>query len=160
MGYLIWKLIHVLAVILFVGNITTGILWKVQADRTRNPVLIAHACAGLTRSDRFFTMPGVLLIVIAGIVAAITGNFPILGTGWIFWSIVLLTISGLAFMLRVAPLQRRMHALAAASAQDSPFDWTAYEAATRSWNVWGMVALIAPLVAVALMVLKPALPGL
>ena len=160
MGYLIWKLVHVLGVVLFVGNITTGILWKVQADRTRNAALIAHACAGLTRSDRFFTMPGVLLIVIAGIVAAITGHLPILGTGWIFWSIVLLTISGLAFMLRVAPLQRRMHALSTAGAQDGQLDWPAYEAATQSWNVWGMVALIAPLVAVALMVLKPALPGL
>jgi uncharacterized membrane protein len=160
MGYLIWKLIHVLGVVLFVGNITTGILWKVQADRTRNAALIAHTCAGLTRSDRFFTMPGVLLIVIAGIIAAITGHLPILGTGWIFWSIVLLTISGLAFMLRVAPLQRRMHALSTAGAQDGQLDWPAYEAATRSWNVWGMVALIAPVVAVALMVLKPALPGL
>ena len=160
MGYLTWKLIHVLGVILFVGNITTGILWKVQADRTRNAALIAHACAGLTRSDRFFTMPGVLLIVVAGIAAAISGNFPILGTGWILWSIVLLTISGLAFMLRVAPLQRRMHALAAAGAKDGQFDWQAYEVVTRSWNVWGMVALLAPLVAVALMVLKPALPGL
>jgi uncharacterized membrane protein len=160
MGYLIWKLIHVLGVVLFVGNITTGILWKVQADRTRNAALIAHVCANLTRSDRFFTMPGVLLIVIAGVVAAITGHLPILGTGWIFWSIVLLTISGLAFMLRVAPLQRRMHALSTAGAQDGQLDWPAYEAATQSWNVWGMVALIAPLVAVALMVLKPALPGL
>jgi len=160
MSYLVWKLLHVLGVVLFVGNITTGILWKVHADRTRNPTLIAHACAGLTRSDRFFTMPGVALIVIAGIVAALTGNFPILGTGWIFWSIVLLTISGLAFMLRIAPLQRRMHALAAAGAQDGQFDWPAYAVATRSWNVWGMIALIAPLVAVALMVLKPALPGL
>ena len=160
MGYLIWKLVHVLGVVLFVGNITTGILWKVQADRTRNPALIAHVCAGLTRSDRFFTMPGVLLIVIAGIVAAITGHLPILGTGWIFWSIVLLTISGLAFMLRVAPLQRRMHALSTAGAQDGQLDWPAYEAATRSWNVWGIIALFAPLVAVALMVLKPALPGL
>jgi uncharacterized membrane protein len=160
MGYLIWKLIHVLGVILFVGNITTGILWKVQADRTRNPALIAHACAGLTRSDRFFTMPGVALIVIAGIIAAIYGNFPILGTGWILWSIVLLTVSGLAFMLRVAPLQRRMHALAAAGAKDGQLDWSAYETATRSWNVWGVIALVAPLVAVALMVLKPALPGL
>jgi len=160
MSYLVWKLLHVLGVILFVGNITTGILWKVHADRTRNPALIAHACAGLTRSDRFFTIPGVALIVIAGIVAAITGSLPILGTGWIFWSIALLTISGLAFMLRVAPLQRRMHALAAAGAQDGRLDWPAYEVATRSWNVWGMIALTAPLVAVALMVLKPALPGL
>jgi uncharacterized membrane protein len=160
MSYLVWKLIHVLGVILFVGNITTGILWKVHADRTRNPALIAHACAGLTRSDRFFTMPGVLLIVIAGIVAGITGNFPILGTGWIFWSIVLLAISGFAFMLRVAPLQRRLHALATAGAKNGQLDWPAYEAATRSWNVWGMIALLAPLLAVVLMVLKPALPGL
>jgi uncharacterized membrane protein len=160
MSYLVWKLLHVLGVVLFVGNITTGILWKVHADRTRNPALIAHACAGLTRSDRFFTMPGVALIVIAGIVAAITGNFPILGTGWILWSIALLTISGLAFMLRIAPLQRRMHALAAAGAKEGRLDWPAYEVATRSWNVWGIIALIAPLVAVALMVLKPALPGL
>jgi uncharacterized membrane protein len=160
MGYLIWKLIHVLGVILFVGNITTGILWKVQADRTRNLVLIAHVCAGLTRNDRFFTMPGVALIIIAGIIAAIHGHFPILGTGWIFWSIVLFTISGLAFMLRVAPLQRRMHGLAVAGAKDGQLDWSAYGAATRSWHVWGLIALVAPLVAVALMVLKPALPGL
>jgi uncharacterized membrane protein len=160
MSYLVWKLIHVLGVLLFVGNITTGILWKVQAERTRDPALIAHACAGLTRSDRFFTMPGVMLLVIAGIVAAIGGNFPILGTGWILWSIVLLTISGLAFMLRVAPLQRRMHALAAAAAKDGQLDRAAYDAASRSWNVWGIIALLAPLVAVALMVLKPPLPGM
>jgi uncharacterized membrane protein len=160
MSYLVWKLIHVLGVVLFVGNIITGILWKVLADRTRNPALIAHACAGLTRSDRVFTMPGVMLLTVAGIAAAISGNFPILGTGWILWSIVLLTISGLAFMLRVAPLQRRMHALAAAGTGDGQLDWIAYEAATRSWNVWGVIALSTPLAALALMILKPALPGL
>ena len=103
-------------------------------------------------------MPGVAVIIIAGIAAAITGNFPILGTGWIFWSIVLFMISGLAFMFRVAPLQRRMHAIAVAGV-NGQIDWAAYEAATRSWNVWGMMALLAPLVAVALMVLKPALPA-
>ena len=91
MSYLVWKLIHVLGVVVFVGNITTGILWKVQAERTRDPALIAHACAGLTRSDRVFTMPGVMLLIVAGTVAAISGNLPILGTGWILWSIVLLT---------------------------------------------------------------------
>ena len=160
MSYLVWKLIHVLGVVVFVGNITTGILWKVQAERTRDPALIAHACAGLTRSDRVFTMPGVMLLIVAGTVAAISGNLPILGTGWILWSIVLLAISGLAFMLRVAPLQRRMHALAAAATTSGQLDWSAYESASRSWNIWGVVALAAPLLAVALMVLKPALPGL
>jgi uncharacterized membrane protein len=159
MTYLVWKLVHVLGAVLFVGNITTGILWKVQADRTRDPALIAHACAGLTRSDRFFTMPGVALLVVAGIAAAIAGGLPMLRTGWIFWSIVLLTISGAAFMMRVAPLQRRMHALAT-GAQGGQLDWAAYQAATRSWNLWGGIALATPLLAVALMVLKPALPGL
>ena len=47
-----------------------------------------------------------------------------------------------------------------AGAKEGRLDWPAYEVATRSWNVWGIIALIAPLVAVALMVLKPALPGL
>jgi uncharacterized membrane protein len=156
MTYLVWKLLHVIAVILFVGNITTGILWKVHADRTHNPALIAHACAGLTRSDRWFTTPGVALIIVAGIAAAIAGRLPILGTGWILWSIVLFGISGLAFMLRVAPLQRRMHAIASAG---GGMDWPAYEVATRAWNAWGLVALVAPVAAVVLMVLKPALPA-
>ena len=156
MSYLVWKLLHVIAVILFVGNITTGVLWKVHADRTRDPKLIAHACAGLSLSDRWFTMPGVALIIIAGIAAAITGHLPILGTGWIFWSIVLFVISGLAFMTRVAPLQRRMHEIASAG---PAMDWPAYEAATRSWNLWGMVALLTPAIAVVLMILKPALPA-
>src|SRR5262245_26374649 len=156
MSYLVWKRLNVLAVIVFVGNITTGVLCKVHADRTRNAALIAHACAGLTRSDRWFTQPGVALIIIAGIAAAIVGHLPILGTGWIFWSIVLFAISGLAFMLRVAPLQRRMHAIASAA---EGMDWPAYETATRAWNVWGTVAVLAPVAAVVLMVLKPALPA-
>ena len=160
MSYLVWKLVHVLAVIMFVGNIATGILWKAHADRTRTPALIAHACAGLTRSDRLFTMPAVVLIVIAGIAAAITGNVSILGTGWILWSIVLFVISGLAFMLRVAPLQRQMQAIAVAGVNSGQIDWPTYQAATQSWKVWGAVALIAPLLAVVLMVLKPALPSL
>ena len=159
MSYLVWKLVHVLAVIAFVGNITTGILWKAHADRTREPALIAHACAGLTRSDRVFTMPGVLLIIIAGIAAAMIGHLPILGTGWILWGIVLFAVSGAAFMLRVSPLQRRMHAIAVAGV-NGQMDWPAYEAATRSWNLWGLVALLTPTLAVVLMVLKPDLPAL
>jgi uncharacterized membrane protein len=158
MSYLDWKLVHVIAVILFVGNITTGILWKAHADRTRDPALIAHACAGLTRSDRVFTMPGVFLIIIAGIAAAIIGHHPILGTGWILWSIVLFAGSGLAFMLRVAPLQRRMQAIAVAGV-NGQMDWAAYEAATRVWNLWGLIALATPVLAVVLMVLKPVLPA-
>ena len=50
--YLWLKLIHVLAVVMFIGNIVTGVFWHKHAERTRDPRLIAHAMAGVIRSDR------------------------------------------------------------------------------------------------------------
>src|SRR5687768_11212898 len=98
--YLLLKAIHVLAVVLFLGNIITGVFWKSHADRTRDPRLIAHALDGIIRSDRLFTVPGVVLIIAAGVAAAIVGRLELLDTGWIFWPIVLFAISGFAFMAR------------------------------------------------------------
>ena len=40
------------------------------------------------------------------------------------------------------------------------FDWKAYHALSRSWMIWGAIATLAPLLALGLMVHKPALPGL
>src|SRR5687768_12726355 len=105
MIYLSFKLLHIAAVILFLGNIITGLFWKAHADRTRDPRVIAHTFLGIIRSDRWFTLPGIVAILIGGFGAAIVGRIPILGTGWILWSIVLFSLSGLAFSFRVAPLQ-------------------------------------------------------
>jgi uncharacterized membrane protein len=159
LDYLWWKLVHVLAVVLFLGNIVTGIFWKGHADRTGDPRLMAHAVEGVILSDRWFTLPGVALIVVGGVGAAVAGDWPILGTGWILWSLALFGISGLAFTLRVAPLQRRLAHLAREGAERGPFDRAAYDAASRRWGAWGLVALLTPLLAAALMVLKPELPA-
>ena len=160
MLYLGLKVFHLVAVVMFLGNITTGIFWKEHADRSRDPRIIAHALLGIIRSDRLFTIPGVLAIVIAGFGAAMTGHLPILRTGWILWSIVLFSLSGAAFGAQVAPLQRRMMATMQAGAESGAPDWAAYHALSRSWAFWGAVALLAPLAAMVLMVLKPPLPGL
>ena len=156
--YLGLKLIHVLAVVLFLGNITTGIFWKANADRTRDPRIIANMLEGIIRADRLFTMPPILFILLGGIGAAIAGNYPILRTGWIFWSIVLFTLSGIAFMAQVVPLQRKMLALVRQSGET--LDWAAYRSASHRWEIWGAVALATPALAAVLMVMKPALPGL
>lgn len=160
MTYLIFKLIHVIAVVLFLGNIITGLFWKFHADGTRDPKVIAHAFAGIIRADRWFTVPSVMIIVAAGIGAAIQARFPILGTGWIFWSIVLFSISGIIFSARVAPLQVRIRDLALKGAEKEEMDWHLYHRLSRSWEFWGLAAIVTPIAAVALMVLKPALPGL
>jgi uncharacterized membrane protein len=160
MSYLFLKLLHIIAVILFMGNIITGLFWKFHADHTRDPRIIAHAFEGIIRSDRWFTIPGVVVIVLAGFGAAIIGRFPILGTGWILWPIILFSISGLAFSWKVAPLQVRIANMARSAIGTNQMDWDLYHTLSRAWELWGLVALLTPVAAVILMVLKPNLPAL
>ena len=159
MSYLLWKLLHVLSAILFVGNITTGAFWAANAVRTNDYGLIRSTFEGIIRADRLFTSPGAIGLLVSGIAAALAADLPILGTGWILWGIVLFIISGAAFGMRVAPLQRELVGLAAEAERD-PHARSVFGARYRGWQFWGIVAVLAPLLAVALMVLKPALPAL
>jgi uncharacterized membrane protein len=155
--FLLIKLLHIAAVIAFVGNVTTGLFWHAHAARTRDPRLLAHTMDGIIRSDRYFTVPGVVGIIVTGVAAAIYGNFPILRTGWILWTLILFIVSGLIFMIRVAPLQRQLRALAEAAVQSGTFDYPRYHALAVRWEVWGLAALLTPVAGLALMVLKPSL---
>lgn len=159
MTYLIWKFLHVLSAILFVGNIATGVFWAAHAAAGRDLRLVASTFEGIIRADRWFTTPGVIGLTVSGIAAAVVGRLPILGTGWILWGIVLLLVSGAAFGMRVAPLQREIVRLSREADGDET-SWAAFERLYSSWKLWGAVALAAPLAAVVLMVLKPRLPGL
>ena len=153
--YLWLKLIHVVSVIAFLGNITTGLFWHAQAARSREPGLLAFTMRGIIRSDRLFTIPGVVGIIITGVGTAMLGRLPILGTGWILWTLVLFSISGLVFMLRVAPLQRRLLTLAETGAQTGSFNYLDYRALALRWEIWGAIALVTPLLGLVFMVLKP-----
>jgi uncharacterized membrane protein len=152
--YLTLKTLHILAVVLFLGNIITGVFWKAHADRTGDPRIMAHTLDGIIRSDRWFTIPGVLLIIAFGMGAAIMARLPILGTGWILHSLILFAISGLAFMGQVAPLQRKLLALAREGV-GGRWDPAAYHRLSRRWELWGAVAVLTPLAALVLMVVKP-----
>jgi len=103
-------------------------------------------------------MPGVVGIIVGGFVAAIQGKFPILGTGWILWSIVLFSISGIVFGVWVVPLQRKIVEFAR-GADTSEAAWESYRAIYRKWEMWRLLAMITPAAAVVIMVLKPSLPG-
>ena len=150
--YLIFKLIHVIAVIVFLGNITVGVFWKAWADRTNNASIIAHTMGGIIRADRIFTIPGVILILIGGLGASYAADLSILKTGWVLWGLSLFILSGIAFG-PLSRIQRRLLELAKAG------DLAAYRTVSRGWDVWGTIALVLPLVAAAIMVLKPLLPS-
>ena len=155
--YLPMKLLHIVAVIAFLGNIATGLFWHMHAARTRDARLLAHTMDGIIRSDRLFTIPGVAVIIASGITTAVIGGLPLLRTGWILWTLVLFGISGLTFMAAVAPLQKRLLALAQAGSVKGSFDYPGYAVAARRWEIWGAVALLTPVAGLVLMVLKPAL---
>ena len=55
--FLMLKVVHILAVILFLGNITLAMVWKLDADRTRNPAIMAHVLNGVVLGDRWITVP-------------------------------------------------------------------------------------------------------
>lgn len=153
--YLWLKLLHLTAVIAFLGNVTTGLFWHKHAERTRDPKLLAHTMDGIIRSDRLFTIPGVIVITVAGFAAAILKGLPILGTPWILWTIVLFSLSGIAFSYRVAPLQKQLHATAREGAETGAFEFARYHALAQRWEGWGAFALLTPLAGLVLMVLKP-----
>jgi uncharacterized membrane protein len=153
--YLFLKLLHIVAVVLFLGNIIVGIFWKAIADKTRDPRIIAFTMDGIIRADRIFTVPGVILILIGGFGAAGIGRMPMLHTPWILWSIILFTISGIAFMGWLVPIQKKLRAVAAGAGDASKMDWNAYERLSNQWKLWGLVALVTPLIALVLMVMKP-----
>jgi len=158
MTYLILKACHVASVIIFLGNITTGLFWARHAHKSHDFKLIASTFDGIIRSDSQFTAVGVIGILLTGFAAAMVAKLPILGTGWIVWPIILFSISGLAFGARVAPLQRKILNLAR-NASPTEATWQAYVTQYKTWELWGLVALVTPVAAMAIMVLKPALPG-
>ena len=151
--YALLKLIHVFAVIIFLGNIITGLFWMRIADKTNNLSIISFTIKGIITSDKLFTIPGVIIITIGGLSAAIHGGIPLLKTGWIFWSLVLFSLSGLIFSWKLAPLQKKIYKLIKNGDADN-FNKVLYNSYLKQWEKWGLFALLTPLCALVMMVLK------
>ena len=154
MNYSYFKLIHIIAVMIFLGNIITGLFWMQIAVKTKDLRIINFTMKGIQAADRYFTLPGVIVIIAFGFFAAILGHFPILRTGWIFWSIIMFSISGLTFALKVAPLQKRIYHLTLNKESAVDFDWEHFKKIYFEWDIWGIIALATPLAAFIMMTLK------
>ncbi len=151
MEYTFYKLLHIVGVVLFLGNIIIGLFWMRIAVRSADVKILAHSLKGIIAADMIFTMPGVIIIAATGLMTAMVGQYPIMRTGWIVWPMTLFVISGIIFMSVVAPLQKKMHSLVSSS---ETYDQVKFSDLYRSWNIWGTVALLLPIAAAVMMVLK------
>lgn len=152
--YLLLKAIHLLAVVAFLGNIITGLFWMRFAMRTNNFAIIHHTAKGIIRSDRLFTIPGVIIITAGGLLAAIYAGIPLLRTGWIFWPIVLFSLSGILFGWKVAPLQSKMKKYLDTSVANGDYNDKQFTGFLKQWELWGIIALLTPILAFFMMILK------
>lgn len=151
---LLLKLLHILGVILFVGNIITAALWKTRADASGDLRAIAYAQRGVLAADYVFTLPGVALILLTGFWMAGVSGRNILQTGWLFTALILLIVTVLIWLFELFPGQRQLIRLADEAVRTGQLD-PLFKGVTLRWTIFGILATLLPLVNVYLMVFKP-----
>ena len=152
--YLLLKTIHLLAVVAFLGNIATGLFWMRFAVKTNDVRIIHYTAKGIIKSDRLFTIPGVLIITAGGFFAAIYAGVLLLRTGWIFWPIVLFSLSGVFFAYKVAPLQSKMKKHLDNSIQNNNYQAENFMMLLKQWELWAFLAVATPVISFFMMILK------
>jgi uncharacterized membrane protein len=152
--YLLLKSLHILGAVIFLGNIIVTGWWKVMADRTRNPVIIAFAQRQVTLTDYIFTGGGIVLILATGLGNAILHNMDYLSIKWLSWGYWLFIISGIIWVTVLIPVQIMQAKIARRFADGGDIP-ERYWMLGRLWNIFGILATIIPLANLYWMVFKP-----
>ncbi|MBW7851635.1 MAG: DUF2269 domain-containing protein [Rhodospirillales bacterium] len=150
--YFALKTLHILGVVLFVGNIIVTGWWKTMADRTREPRIVAFAQRQVALTDWVFTFGGIVMVVIGGWGNAYWHGIP-LSTPWLALGQSLFIISGVVWVAVLVPLQIKLGRMARAFATAGGIP-DAYWSLSRLWLWFGIVATILPLSVIPVMVLK------
>ncbi|MEK5391372.1 DUF2269 family protein [Margalitia sp. FSL K6-0131] len=149
----LWLTLHLIGVVLFVGNIITAAFWKIRADLTKNSVEIHSAVKNVLLTDYIFTIPGLALIIVSGSIMAARAGMPMSGFNWLMLSLILLAITGIIWAVILIPLQLKMIRYSAECVESGTIS-KAYQDASRTWAVFGIAATLLPLVILYLMVTK------
>ncbi|TDF94808.1 DUF2269 family protein [Paenibacillus piri] len=149
----LWLTLHVLGVVLFLGNIITAAFWKVRADVQNDPAVIHSTVKNVMLADYVFTIPGLALIIVSGIAMAIRAGIPLSGMNWLLLSLILFAVTGIVWLAVLIPLQKSMIRYSA--------DWMrsgvmprAYRQASFYWAVFGIAASLLPVLILILMITK------
>ncbi|MBO7746171.1 DUF2269 family protein [Paenibacillus sp. MWE-103] len=146
-------LLHLLGVVVFVGNIVTAAFWKVRADIGKNPAAIHAATKSVMAADYAFTLPGLLLIIVSGVWMAAREHLPMHGLNWLTASLALFAVTGVIWLAVLIPLQRAMIRHSAESVERGRVT-EGYARASRLWAAFGIAATLLPIVILYLMVSK------
>ena len=149
-----WLSLHVLGVVLFLGNIIVTAVWKVLADRTQSPPVVAYAQRLVTVTDIAFTATGAALIFVSGQAMADDFGGVFSGPRWLTIGWSLFIASGVIWAVILVPIQV-LQARLAREFRAAPAIPDRYWRLSTLWMVFGAIATVLPLVNIYLMIFKP-----
>jgi uncharacterized membrane protein len=154
MSYEAFKVIHLLGVVIFLGNIIVTGVWKLLADRTGEPRIIAYAQRLVTLTDWSFTAGGVALILIGAYGMAAVGHIDLRGATWLIWGQAMFIASGVIWIVLLIPTEIAQARQARTFAKGGTIP-ESYWRRSRRWAIWGTIATALPLANLYFMVFKP-----
>ena len=110
--YLLLKSLHILGAVLFLGNIIVTGWWKVMADRTRDPVIVAFAQRQVTLTDFVFTAGGAARSWGGVSPTRCYHGMDYLKIRWLAWGLWLFAASGVLWLAVLIPVQVKQAKLA------------------------------------------------
>lgn len=148
------KTLHVVGIVILLGNVTITSFWKVMAERDGRPPLVAFAQAQVIATDWLFTLSGIVLTMVGGYGCAWLGDMDLLRDPWLVEGQLLFLVSGLLWLGVLLPLQLRQARAARGFAPGEPVP-DRYWRQSRAWLVWGVVATVPLVAATWVMIAKP-----
>ncbi len=151
--YATFKCLHVLGIALLIGNVTATSVWKVFADRTRQPSVVAFAQQLVTLTDWTLTLGGVMLTLIGGYGMTWLSGLQLWQSGWLLNGQMLFVVSGMVWLFVLVPIQYQQATMARAFDSTGSIS-TLYWALGRRWIFWGLVATVPLVAAMVVMIVK------
>ena len=147
----IYLFLHLLGAVMFVGNIVVTALWMFFAERTKNTDVITFATRMVTWADVFFTGPGVILLLLDGLLMAPYCAECTQGllTHWVLLGFGLFGVSGALWIVLLTYQNKLLRGL-----QENPKQF--YRILHR-WYAVGAINTVIPLLILGIMVVKPTL---
>ena len=71
------RFLHVVAVVVFLGDIVVSAVWKWLADRSRDPRVIVWAQRQVMLTDRYLLIPSIAVLVVSGYASASLLGIPV-----------------------------------------------------------------------------------
>jgi uncharacterized membrane protein len=154
MDHLWLKAIHIASAMLVFGTGLGIAFFMWTAHRTGEPRVIAAVARNVVIADAIFTAPGVIGLLVTGLLMARRLDLPIF-SGWVGLALLLIVLVGACWLpvLWLQELARRLAADAARAQAPLP---PRYFKIMRWWFVLGWPAFLGVLGILYLMVFKPA----